>query len=81
MRVKNRRDAADRFAHQLQPGQGKFAVGLGIIERNDLVFEQLKKTVCIDFALKFDTPVFEFRGDRPAVVAVVPFAPPAIEHT
>src|SRR5438094_8139354 len=39
MSIENRRDAADRFAHQLKPGEGKFAVGLGVIKRDDLIFE------------------------------------------
>src|SRR5207245_11208145 len=38
MSIENGRDAADRFAHALEPGEGTFAVGLGVIKRDDLVF-------------------------------------------
>ena len=59
---------------------GKFAVGLGVIKRNDLVLEQLVKTAGVDFVLKFDRAVVDLGADGPAVVAVVTLAPPAIEH-
>src|SRR6267378_366963 len=39
MSIENGRDTADRFAHQLKPGEGKFAVRLGVIKRDDLIFE------------------------------------------
>ena len=80
LRVEHRRDAANRFAHQLQPGEGKFAVRLRVIERDDLVLEQLIKTARVHFVLKFDCAIVDFGADRPAVVAVVTFAPPAVEH-
>src|SRR6266513_705483 len=64
----------------MQPGEGKFAVRLGVIERNDLVFEQLIKTVRVSFVLKFNRAVINLSPNRPAVVAVVSFTPPAIEH-
>ena len=78
--VEDRRDAADRFAHQLEPGERQFAIGLRVVERDDLVLEQLIKAAGVDFALELDGPILDFRADRPAVVAVVAFAPPAIEH-
>ena len=80
LRVEDRRDAADRFAHQLQPGEGKFAVRFRVIERNDLVLEQLIKTARVHFVLKFGGAIVDLGADGPAVVAVVTFAPPAIEH-
>ena len=80
MGIELRRYAADRLAHQLKPGERKFAVGLGVIERDDLVFEQLIETVGIDFALEFDAAAFDLGADGPAVVSVVALAPPAIEH-
>ena len=79
MGVENRCDAADRFAHQLQPGKGKFAVGFCVVERNDLVFEQLIETAGIDLALEFNRAILDLRPDGPSLVAVVAFAPPAIE--
>src|SRR5438477_10757203 len=39
LRVEDRRDAANRFAHQLQPGKGKFAVRLGVVKRDEWVLE------------------------------------------
>src|SRR5204863_6033766 len=81
MSIENGRDAADRFAHQLKPGEGKFAVRLGVIKRDDLVLEQLIKAAGIHFVLKLDGAVFNFRADGPAVVPIIAFAPPTIEHT
>src|SRR4029077_6603835 len=53
LRVEYGRDAANGFAHQLQPGEGKFAVRLRVIEGNDLILEQLIQTAGIHFILKF----------------------------
>src|SRR5438874_6670022 len=39
MSIEDGGDAADRFAHELEPGEGKFAVGLGVIKRDDLILE------------------------------------------
>ena len=39
--VKHRCDAADGFTHELQPSQWKLAIRLGIVERDDLILEQL----------------------------------------
>src|SRR6266478_4107875 len=64
----------------MQPGEGKFTVGLGVIERNDLVLEQLIKTARVSFVLKFNRAIINLGPNRPAVVAVVSFTPPAIEH-
>ena len=80
LRVEDRRDAANRFAHQLQPGERQFAVRFRVIKRNDLVLEQLVKTGRVDFVLEFGCAVVDLRANGPAVVAVVAFAPPAIEH-
>src|SRR5436190_16096973 len=81
MSIENGRDAADRFAHQLEPGQRKFAVGLGVIKRDDLVFEQLIKAAGIHFVLELDSAIFDLGADGPAVVPIIAFAPPTIEHT
>jgi hypothetical protein len=78
--VEDRRDAADRFAHQLQPGERKFAVWLRVIKRNDLVFEQLIKAVGIDFALELNRPVLDLWRNRPTVVSVKSFKPPSVKH-
>src|SRR5438874_8378529 len=39
MSIEDGRDAADRFAHELEPGQRKFAVRLGVVKRDDLILE------------------------------------------
>src|SRR5207248_846879 len=80
MAIELRRNAADGFAHQLEPGERKFAVGLGVIQRDDLVLEQLIETSGIDFALEFDGTAFDLSADSPAVVSIVTLAPPAVEH-
>ncbi len=80
MGVEDGRDAADRFAHQLKPGEREFAVGLGVIERDDLVFEQLIKTAASTSLWNSTRAVLDLSTDGPAIVAVVAFAPPAIEH-
>ncbi len=79
VRVESRRDAANCFAHQLQPGEGKFAIRFRVIKWDDLIFEQLIKTARIHFVLKLDRAVVDLGANRPAVVAVITFAPPAIE--
>jgi len=63
----------------LQSGERKFAVRLRVIERNDLVLQQLIKTARVHFILKFRGAIVDFCADRPTIAAVVPFAPPAIE--
>jgi hypothetical protein len=78
--VEHGRDAANRFTHQLQPGKGKFAVRLRVIERDDLVLKQLIKTARVHFVLKFACAIIDLCTDRPAVVAVVALTPPAVEH-
>ena len=80
VRVESRRDAANCFAHQLQPGEGKFAVRFRVIKWDDLVFEQLIKAARVHFVLKLDRAVVDLGANRPAVVAIVTFAPPAIEN-
>ena len=80
LRVEHGRDATDGFAHQLQPGEGKFAVRFRVIKRNDLVLEQLIQTAGVHFILKFSGAIVDLGANRPAVAAVVAFAPPAIEH-
>src|SRR5947208_6622977 len=69
MRVEHRRHAADRLTHQLQPRERKFAVGLRVIERDDLVLEQLIKTVRINGALEFNRSITNLSRDRPAVIS------------
>src|SRR4029453_7508519 len=64
----------------MQPGEGKFAVRFRVIERKDLVLEQLIKTARVHFILKFRGAIVDFCTNSPAIAAVVPFAPPAIEH-
>ena len=82
MRVEHRSDGPDRFAHELQPGQRQFAVRFRVIKRDNLVLEELVEGAGVDLALKVDRAAWgDLRADRPAVVAVVTFAPPAIEHT
>src|SRR5947208_11749 len=39
MSIENGGDAADRFTHELEPGEGKFAVGFSVVKRDDLVLE------------------------------------------
>src|SRR5438067_407007 len=39
MSIENGRDAADRLTHELEPGEGKFAVGFSVVKRDDLVLE------------------------------------------
>src|SRR5438046_9355042 len=80
MSIENRRDAADRFAHELEPGEGKFAVGLGVIKRDDLVFEQLIKAAGIDFVLELDSAIFDLGADGPPVVSIITFPPPPSEN-
>ena len=80
MGVKNRRDATDRLTHQLQPGERKFSVRFGVIEWDDLVLEQLVKTGSVHLILEFAVAVFDLGADRPAILAVIAFTPPAIEH-
>src|SRR5947208_15686657 len=78
--VEIRRHAPDRFAHELEPGERQLAVRLGVIEGSDLVLEQLVETGGIDPALEFARSIGDLGTDRPAVVAIKTFAPPAIEH-
>src|SRR5205085_10793947 len=80
MGVEDGRDCADRFAHQLQPGEREFAVRFRVIERDDLVLEELVKTARIHFALEIDGAAFDFAADGPAVIAVEALAPPTVEH-
>src|SRR5207247_5295050 len=80
MSIENGRDTADRFAHELEPGEGKFAVGFSVIKRDDLVLEQLIKAAGIDFVLELDSAIFDLGADGPAVVSIITFPPPAIEH-
>src|SRR5438874_422876 len=80
MSIENGRDAADRFAHQLEPGEGKFAVGLGVIKRDDLILEQLIKAAGIHFVLELDSAIFDLGADGPPVVSIITFAPPAIQN-
>src|SRR5260370_24064521 len=80
MRVEHRRHAADRFAHELQPRERKFAIRLCVIKRDDLVLEQLIKTVRINGALEFNRSITNLSRDRPAVISVESFTPPAVEH-
>ena len=79
MGIKDRRDAADRFAHQLQPRERQPAIGPRIIEGNDLILEQLVKTGGIDIVLKLHVAVLDLGADHPSIFVVVTFAPPAIE--
>src|SRR5207248_8379245 len=81
MSIEDGGDAADRFAHELEPGEGKFAVGLGVIKRDDLILEQLIKAAGIHFVLELDSAIFDLGADGPAVVSIIAFAPPTIEHT
>ena len=80
MRVEDRGHAADRFTHQLQPGERQFSIRLGVIERDDLVLEQLIKTARVHFALEIDGAALDLAADGPAVIAVEALAPPAVEH-
>src|SRR5438046_2840762 len=80
MSIEDGRDAADRFAHELEPGEGKFAVGLGVIKRDDLVLEQLIKAAGIHFVLELDSAIFDLGADGPPVVSIITFAPPAIQN-
>src|SRR5207237_4577090 len=80
MRVEHRRHAADRLTHQLQPRERKFAVRLRVIERDNLVLEQLIKTIRINGALEFNRSITNLSRDRPAVISVESFTPPAVEH-
>src|ERR1700730_11576589 len=81
LRVEHRRNAANRFANQLKPSEGKFAIRFRIIQRNNLVLEQLIQTAGVHLILKFRGSIVDLSADRPAVAAVVTFAPPAIEDT
>src|SRR5205823_9704872 len=47
---------------------------------NDLVLEKLVEAAGVDLALEIDGAALDFAADRPAVVAVETFAPPAVEH-
>src|ERR1043166_9802209 len=79
--VKHRGDAPNGFEHQLQPGEGKFAVWFGVIKRNDLVLEQLIQAARVHFVLEFRRAVIDFGADAPAIASIEAFTPPAIEHT
>src|SRR3954468_8215727 len=74
-------DTTDRLTHQLQPGQRKFPVRLGVIERDYLILEQLIKTGCFHIILEFGRPVLNLSPNRPSVLTVIAFTPPAIEDT
>src|SRR5262245_27962233 len=80
MSVKNRSDATDRLPHQLQPGERKFSVRFGVIEWDNLVLEELVKTGSVHLILEFGLPVFDLATDRPTILAVIAFTPPAIEY-
>src|SRR6266404_1991841 len=80
MSVKDGCDAADGFTHELQPSQRKLAIRLGIIERDDLILEQLIEARGVNFILEIDGAVSDLGADGPAVVAVVTLAPPTIQH-
>src|SRR5215469_17379013 len=81
MGVKNRCHTSDRFAHELDPGDREFAIGLGIIERDNLILEQLIEAGSIDFVLKLGIALRYLCANSPPILAVVTFAPPAVEHT
>src|SRR5437879_9311465 len=80
LRIEDWRDAANGFTHQLQPGEGTFAVRFCVIKRNDSVFEQLIKTARVHFVLKFGGAIIDLGTDGPAVAAVVALRPPAVER-
>src|SRR5437762_7736635 len=80
LRVEHRRDAANRFAHQLQPGERKLAVRFRVIKGNDLILEQLVKTAGVHLLLKFRAAVIDLSANGPSIATVVAFPPPAIEH-
>src|SRR5438270_6232742 len=81
MSVKHGCDAADGFTHELQPSQRKLAVRLGIVEGDDLIFEQLVEAGGVHFILEIDGAVSNLGADGPAIITIVTLAPPAIQHT
>src|ERR1700751_6176779 len=80
MCVKHRGNATNGFPHQLKPGERQSSIRLCVIKRNNLVFENVKQAVDVDFRLKLDAAAFDFRSNRPTISSAVTFAPPAIEN-
>ncbi len=80
MGIKDWRNTANGFAHELDPGERQFAIRLRVVERNDLVFENVKQAVDIHLGLELDGTAFNFGSDGPPVFSVVALAPPTIEN-
>ncbi len=50
--IKDRSDTSHRLAHQLDPGDRNPAVRFGVVERDDLIFQDVEEAFGIDFVLK-----------------------------
>ena len=83
VRVEDRHDRADGFAHEIDPRDRKPSVGLRVIERQDLRLEHMEEAVDIHLVLvsrlRRDRALGDFRADGPAILARVRLAPPAVE--
>src|SRR5260221_5961070 len=80
MGIKDWRNTANGFAHELDPGERQFAIRLRVVERSDLVFENVKQAVDIHLGLELDGTAFNFGSVWPPVFSVLSLAPPTIEN-
>ena len=77
--VEHRHQGHDRPLHAADP-LARDAAGVALVERRrDVLLDQVEQRAALDLVLVREVGVLLAGADGPAVVAVVPLAPPAVE--
>ncbi len=78
--VEARHDGRHRAFGHFYPVLGKPHLAMLVVQRHDLILQQLVKGTGFFAGTDFFAQEFRYRFDRPAILAVVALSPPAVQH-